>query len=107
MVDEDSCPYNADCNSELEPDIFFGSAWVRHLTYIYNLRISFFNEEIFITDDDISSAFRQIKYNPNIISAKAFIVGPWLFACTGQNFGDLPSPANFKPIAKARTALAG
>jgi len=57
MVDEDNRPYNADCNSELEPDIFFGSAWVRHLTYIYNLHISFPNEEIFITDNDITSAF--------------------------------------------------
>jgi len=106
MVDEKSCPYNADCDSELEPDIFFGSAWVCHLTYIYNLCISFPNEEIFITDNDITLAFGQIKYNPNIISAKAFIVGPWLFVCTGQNFGDQPSPANFKPIAKAQTALA-
>jgi len=45
MVDKDSHPYNADCDSELEPDIFFGSAWVRHLTYIYNLCISFPNEK--------------------------------------------------------------
>jgi len=106
MVDEDSQLYNADCDSELKPDIFFGNARVRHLTYIYNLHISFPNEEIFIMDDDIKSAFRQIKYNPNVISAKSFIIGPWLFVCTGQNFGDQPSPANFEPIAKAQMALA-
>jgi len=66
MVDEDSHSYNADCDSDLEPDIFFGSAWVCHLTYIYNLHISFPNEEIFITDDDITLDFWQIKYNPDI-----------------------------------------
>jgi len=106
MVDENSHLYNADCDSELEPDIFFRCAWVHHLTYIHNLCISFPNEEIFITDDDITSAFQQIKYNSNVISAKAFIIGPWLFVYTGQNFGDQPSPANFEPIAKAQTALA-
>jgi len=92
MVNDNSHPYNADCESELEPDIFFGSAWVCHLKYIYNLCISFPNVEIFIMDDDITSAFQQIKYNPNIILAKAFIIGLWLFICRGQNF---------KPIAKA------
>jgi hypothetical protein len=106
MIDADSRPYNVDCQLELEPEIFFGDAFIRHLKNIYCLRISFPNREIYLMDDDLTAAFRQIKLNPNIISAKAFTIGSFLHVCTGQNFGDKPSPANFEPIAQARMALA-
>ena len=106
MIDADSRPYNVDCQLELEPEIFFGDAFIRHLKNIYCLRISFPNREIYLMDDDLTAAFRQIKLNPNIISAKAFIIGSFLHVCTGQNFGDKPSPANFEPVAQARMALA-
>ena len=106
MVDADSRPYNADCNLLLEPEIYFGSAFERHLKNIYCIRISFPGVEIYIMDDDIVAAFRQIKMNPNVISAKAFVIDKYLHVCTGQNFGDKPSPANFEPVAKGRMALA-
>jgi hypothetical protein len=106
MIDAESQPYNADCRLSLEPEIYFGSAFDRHLKYIYRLRISFPRKEIYLMDDDITAAFRQLKYNPNIISAKAFIIGRLLHICTGQNFGDVPSPPNFEPVAKARMSLA-
>ena len=105
MVDEDSTPYNSRCEPELEPDIFFDTAWERHLTSIYNLRISFPDQDILLMDTDITAAFRWAKYNPNVIPAKAFEIANYLFVCTGQNFGDTPSPANFEPFAQARTAL--
>jgi hypothetical protein len=53
-----------------EPDIVFGQAWLRFLIAIYNLRITFPDVEIYLFDDDVASAFWQLKYHPNIISAK-------------------------------------
>jgi hypothetical protein len=106
MIDADSRPYNIDCDSSLEPDIFFGTTWIRHLTNIFNIRISFPGGEIFLMDDDVTAAFKWAKYNPNIISAKIFTIGKLSFVCTGQCFGDVPSPANFEPLAQAITKLA-
>ena len=40
-----------------------------------------------------------------MISAKAYIVGKYLFIPTGLTFGDCSSPPNFEPIARARMAL--
>jgi hypothetical protein len=39
-------------------------------------------------DDDVASAFCQLKYHPNIISAMAFLIMAYLFIATGLTFGD-------------------
>eukprot|EP00957_Ditylum_brightwellii_P071380 5426556-Ditylum_brightwellii.AAC.1 len=38
----------------------------KHLTRIWNLRISHPNEEILLQDDDATGAFRQCKLHPDI-----------------------------------------
>lgn len=98
--------YNNMVTNDDEPDIIFGGAWIKFLRFVYNLRITFPNVEIYLFDDDVTAAFRQAKYNPNVISAKAFREGPHLFIPTGLTFGDLTSPPSFEPFAIARTALA-
>jgi hypothetical protein len=105
MHHQDSRPFNLFIDLKDEPDIVFGDAWTRFLAAIYNLRISFPNIEIYLFDDDVASAFRQVKYNPNVISAKGFIIDKYLFIATGLTFGDRSSPPNFEPIARARMAL--
>jgi hypothetical protein len=105
MKDESTVPFNHHIDLTNEPEITFGESWLKYLTTIYNLRITFPNHEIYLFDDDISGAYRQCKYHPNVISAKGFIIGSFLFIPTGQTFGDTSSPSNFEPIARAREAL--
>ena len=106
MLHPDSVPFNHRIDLADEPDIVFGGAWTKYLIWIYNLRISYPTSEILTFDDDVSGAFRQPKYHPNVISAKCFIVQRFLFAPTGLTFGDGSSPPSYEPMARARMALA-
>ena len=104
-IHADSRPYNSCITNEHEPDIYFGGAWTRYLSRIYNLRISFPDSEILLFDDDVVSAFRQIKYHPNVLSSKGHCNRKYLFIQTALTFGDKSSPPEFEPFAGIRTAL--
>lgn len=100
-----SRPFNHRIDMDDEPEIIFGGAWQKFLTWIYNLRISYPDLEIYLFDDDVTAAFRQPKYHPNVISAKAYRIGKYLFVPTGLTFGDCSSPPSFEPFARAHMAL--
>ena len=89
-----------------EPPICYGTACNRHLTRIWNLRISYPWDEIFLWDDDVTGAFHYNKFNPEIIGAFASVLLHILFISCGLQFGCTFSPANFEPIAQARQHLA-
>ena len=106
QVSPDSMSYNMIANKTNEPDIVFASAERRFWKWIYNLRISYPDREIRLCDDDVTAAFRLVKYNIEIIAAKGYCVGDFLALSCGQTFGDCTSPPNWEPFARARTALA-
>jgi hypothetical protein len=89
-----------------EPDIHFPKSFNNFCIWIYNLRISYPHQEIYLIDDDVSGAFRHAKYNPNLVALHSCILFGFLFMSTGQTFGDSPSPANFEPLARARQQYA-
>jgi hypothetical protein len=89
-----------------EPEIVFPQAWILYLTWIWNLRITYPREELYLGDDDVSGAFRQVKYNPNLVAMHAFLVFGVLFMSTGQTFGGCTSPANWEPVARNRQQYA-
>ena len=91
---------------ESEPKIIYGDAFVRHLETIWNLRISHPHSDILLFDDDVKGAFWHCKYHPDIASAFSFFIGKFLFIPLGGTFSSITSPANFEPIARARTHLA-
>jgi hypothetical protein len=93
-------------NKRTEPKIVFPKAWVFYLTWLWNLRITYPREELYLGDDDVSGAFRQVKYNPNLVAMHAFLVFGVLFMSTGQTFGDCTSPANWEPVARNRQKYA-
>jgi hypothetical protein len=105
MLHMDSKPYNHHISLDDEPEIIFGQAWTKFLISVYNLRITYPSKEIYLFDDDVAAAFRQCKYHPNVVSAKAYIIDAYLFVPTGQTFGDKSSPPSFETIGKARMAL--
>lgn len=92
MLHENLTSFNVYIDLFDEPNIVFGEAWLKFLTTIYNLCITFPNLKIYLFDDDVASAFHQLKYHPNVLSAKGFIVGKYLFLPSGLAFGDASSP---------------
>jgi hypothetical protein len=89
-----------------EPAIHFPLSFMKLCIWLYNLRISYPNEEIYLVDDDVSGAFRHAKYNPNLVVLHACILFGFINFSSGQTFGDTPSPANFEPFARARKQYA-
>ena len=89
-----------------EPRIIYGTAFMRHLVKLWNMRISYPTTDILVFDDDVKGAFRHCKYHPDIAAAFSFIIEDLLFVPLGGTFGSITSPSNFEPIARARTHLA-
>ncbi|KAG7373857.1 hypothetical protein IV203_012952 [Nitzschia inconspicua] len=87
------------CN---KPDLQFPGSFRRLLTWIWNLRISYLDEPIFIGDNDICGAFRLVKFNPEVVPMHGYRVGPYHGFATGQTFGNNVSAANFEVCAIAR-----
>jgi hypothetical protein len=106
QLDIDSIPWNHCVTKETEPEIIFGGAFLRHLTEIYNYRISFPESDILLHDDDVAACFRSQKYNPEVVSSKGIVWGDYCGVWTGLTFGDVSSPSNWEPIARARATLA-
>jgi hypothetical protein len=93
-------------SKHLEPEIVFPLAWIRYLTWLWNLPITYPRLELYLGYDDVSGAFRQDKYNPNLVAMHVFLVFGVLFLSTGQTFGDCTSPANWEPVARNRQQYA-
>jgi hypothetical protein len=91
-----------------EPLLTFASAFVGTLTWIWNLPITYPHLEIYVYNDDITNAFRQIKYPPNLAGLPCNIANGVMFVDTGQIFGDNTSPSNFEavPNCQSQHALA-
>ena len=57
-IDWDSQCVNMWSDPRLEPEIKYGTTFLRHLQRIWNLRISYPNRDLYLWDDDIAGAFR-------------------------------------------------
>ena len=73
-LEYDSVLINAHMHADNEPEIDYGKKFMMHLVRIWNLRITYKNVDIYLWDDDIAGAFRQLKYNPEIAQAFSFII---------------------------------
>jgi hypothetical protein len=51
-----------------EPPLTFAGAELGFMIWLYNLRITYPSLEIYIADDDISGAFRLMRYHPNCMA---------------------------------------
>jgi hypothetical protein len=93
-------------HKENEPPLTFAGAELGFMVWLYNLRITYPDQEIYIADDDVSGAFRLMRYHPNLMAMHTFIQGVYCVVNTGGTFGDNTSPSNFDPIGMARRQLA-
>ena len=88
-----------------EPRLTFASAELGFMVWLYNLRLTYPRREIYIADDDVSGAFRLMKYHPNLMALHTSIQCGFAVVNTGGTFGDNTSPSNFDPIGLARRQL--
>jgi len=49
-----------------KPPVYYGTAFLRFLIWIYNLRVDHPAEDICLSADDIMAAFRRILYHPDM-----------------------------------------
>ena len=56
------------------PSLTFATSFIRFLTWIYNLRIDYPDEEIMLGEDDVASAFRHILYNAAVIGMHCCLI---------------------------------
>ena len=89
-------------SKDTEPPLTFAGAELGFMIWLYNLRITYPDLEIYIADDDISGAYRRMKYHPNLMALHASIQCGYLVINTGGTFGDNTSPSNFDPLALSR-----
>jgi len=104
-IDYDSQAPNDWTSKYDEPTITYGTALLRHLQQIWNLRISYPDDIIYLWDDDVAGAFRLIKYNPEIAQVFSALLHQHLWVPVGQVFGGNTSAQNFEGLAIAREYL--
>jgi hypothetical protein len=91
---------------EENPRVYFGTALLRHLLQTWNLRIDFPLEDILQHIDDISAAFRQLIYHPDLAIVFACVFMEILIIPVGMIFGSRSSPSFFQILAGLRSRLA-
>jgi len=76
------------------------------MVWLYNLRVTYPNLEIYLADDDISGAFCLMKYHPNLVSMHSSRQCGYCVVNTGGTFGNNTNPSNFDPLGLGRRQLA-
>ena len=86
---------NPGVDQDRNPSIHYGSAFERYLTWIWNLRITYPNEDILQMTDDISAAFHRCLYHPDMGPAFATVWKDYLIIPVSAIFGSKSSPAEY------------
>ena len=97
---------NDKSSREGKPDITFGFAFMAFCIWIWNLRITFPDEEICLATIDISSCFRFPRIFADLVGAFGFLIGPWYFAANAMVFGSIISANSWEPFRRAITGIA-
>lgn len=82
------------------PAIYYSSAFQRHITRIWNLRIEYPEEDILQYVDDIQAAFHRVLYHPDAMKVFASVVMEFLILPVGSIFGARNSPSNFTILSE-------
>ena len=89
-------------NKDEVPPVYYGNAFTRFCSRIWNLRIEYPDDIVYIYKDDIVSAFRRSKYNPAIAIAYAYVFQDLLCIPLGALFGPRDSPGWFCMLSELR-----
>ena len=89
-----------------EAEITFGYIFMAFIIWIYNLRITYPNEDILLAFLDITACFRWPRINPDLVGAFGFLVGALYFAANAMVFGSVASASSWEPFRRAIQCLA-
>lgn len=89
-----------------ELEVSFGDTFTKLCTWIWNLRITYPNEDILLAFVDISSCFRFPRIAADLAGAFGFIVGTCFFAANAGVFGSVGSASWWEPYRLAIAAIA-
>ncbi|MGL5812789.1 MAG: hypothetical protein ACRCYW_05585, partial [Aeromonas sp.] len=92
LTPSDTGNVNAQCpapgvDEDQNPTIYYGTAFQRYRSWLWNLHISFPDEEIVQSTDDISAAFHRVLYHPDMGPAFATVWRCWLVLPVSAIFG--------------------
>jgi hypothetical protein len=88
------------------PPVFYGKAFHRDLTYLWNLRIEFPADDLLQDcSDDVNSAFRRVLYHPDVAAAFSCVFLYFLIIPVGMIFGARNSPSFFCRLAELKAHL--
>ena len=105
--DPHQIPINEVTPTENEAAITFGNVFLLFLTWIYNLRAEYPDEDILLAFVDISSCFKYARIHASLIGAFGFLFGGMFFASNAMVFGSVVSAPSWEPMRRAIVALAG
>ena len=88
------------------PPIFYSSALMRHLTWIWRLRLAHPWDDILQFVDDIHSAFHRVLYHPDAGILFASVFMEFLIIPIGTIFGARNSPSFFCLLSELRAHVA-
>ena len=74
----------------------YGSVLEKLLIRIWNLRISYPNEDIILHANDVKSCFRQLKHHPDTMGAFSYVIADTLFLSCGLTMGADFSPGTWE-----------
>ena len=93
-------------NTAKEAPITFGYAYMAFCIWIWNLRITYPDEDLLLAYIDISSCFRYPRIFSDLVGAFGFMVGPWYFAANAMVFGSTTSATSWEPLRRAIVGVA-
>ena len=83
----------AEDKEDENPPVYYGTAFLRFLIWIYNLRVGHPAEDICLLADDITAEFRRILYHPDMAILWATLFQEFLVIPCGMIFGSRNSPS--------------
>jgi hypothetical protein len=87
--------------TEWEANIDFGKSKINFLINIYNWRVSFPREIIYVALADITACFRFPRLCCDITGAFGFMAQDWYFISTSHVFGSNTSASSWEPLRRA------
>ncbi len=86
--------------TDLEADINFGQEKIKIFVNIYNWRVSFPSEPIYLVLADITACFRFPRISADITGAFGFLADALYFLSTGHVFGSNTSASSWEPFRR-------
>ncbi len=89
-----------------EMECAYGTVYRDIFIRLYNLRISYPDDDLVLHANDVASCFRQLKHHPDVVAAFCYILFEHLWVPVGLTFGSDFSPQTWEPCRRVLEQLA-